>query len=930
MFRAIYGLLMALSIWVLASAEAELGLVAHYAFDDGQGTVARDSSGNGLHGRILGGVKWAKIPVGGALELDGRNGYVDCGKNFSHHIENAATLMLWCRPATLHGGLINWSVGGGNLDERLVLGIHTYRPSILTGVYLSDGKRWQSAHSEPLKADEWTHLILTFDGNAVSVYRDAILVTYSRQAVMPNITDIPLWLGRCQGMGKEYFHGLVDEVRIYNRALSLDEVRSNYLRDAAARGKDTGAFERMNLQVVPRPAVGKIVVALDASGMYPLPGDGRFAVDLLTEDSRPVQKVEIPRIPANRREEAVLDVRALRPGRYRIRAAVVAADGETVGKPAEAAVSWAGVPAAFRNVKLLNNLVWEFVNVEADAARPLASKHSFNLPCDRWVFFRAVADVPADGIAWVGLDRTARSAAIFVHGVADAGKPLEAMRFLKAGEHAVFLGAQGQAVFRRLVVRAIPALGFCKFGYHPRVGPYGPYDWAYLDKHVAPHVNYIVGAGSDNQNDIVKEWKGRGKKWLIECGVPGFVNAPKDITTAEGAYKYWASHRAFTDPLIDGGLADEFLTRTPKEKYEVWTEAVRLLAKDEKLRGKKLYPYCTGTLPTLDHCRKFVEAAIETGGTIAWERYQIEKPTEEGARSFIEAQLKHSLLVWEKAIPDCRKHMIIVLGYLCTITAETQSIYPSVDFKYYLDMQCHLIANDPTFEGLYGLQTYTSGYADDETVRWICRLFRHYFIEGNTEMLSKRYGLKYNPAHLKNPDFADGMKGWDVRSAEEGSVATKSQPGYARMQGRMGTSFGDQFLWTKRSEKRPNVIRQKAVGLVPGKLYSLKLVTGNYDELQAGKSKKVRHGVSVTIDNVTMVNEKSFIHIQPNLYCYFIPPFSATNSFWFNHHHYVFRAKGEAATVTIMDWQNEKEPGAPIGQELMFNFVEMQPYYGEE
>ena len=41
-------------------------------------------------------------------------------------------------------------------------------------------------------------------------------------------------------------------------------------------------------------------------------------------------------------------------------------------------------------------------------------------------------------------------------------------------------------------------------------------------------------------------------------------------------------------------------------------------------------------------------------------------------------------------------------------------------------------------------------------------------------------------------------------------------------------------------------------------------------------------------------------------------------------------AKGEPATVTIKDWQNEKEPGGPVGQELMLNFAEMHPYYGEE
>jgi hypothetical protein len=45
-----------------------------------------------------------------------------------------------------------------------------------------------------------------------------------------------------------------------------------------------------------------------------------------------------------------------------------------------------------------------------------------------------------------------------------------------------------------------------------------------------------------------------------------------------------------------------------------------------------------------------------------------------------------------------------------------------------------------------------------------------------------------------------------------------------------------------------------------------------------------------------------------------------------NYHFWVFRAKDRTAKLTISDWADERETGGPIGQELMVNFVEVQPY----
>ena len=52
------------------------GLVGRWTFDEGKGAIAGDSSGRDNHGKIMGGAKWAKGKIGGALEFDGSDDFV--------------------------------------------------------------------------------------------------------------------------------------------------------------------------------------------------------------------------------------------------------------------------------------------------------------------------------------------------------------------------------------------------------------------------------------------------------------------------------------------------------------------------------------------------------------------------------------------------------------------------------------------------------------------------------------------------------------------------------------------------------------------------------------------------------------------------------------------------------------------------------------
>ena len=61
-----------------------------------------------------------------------------------------------------------------------------------------------------------------------------------------------------------------------------------------------------------------------------------------------------------------------------------------------------------------------------------------------------------------------------------------------------------------------------------------------------------------------------------------------------------------------------------------------------------------------------------------------------------------------------------------------------------------------------------------------------------------------------------------------------------------------------------------------------------------------------------------------------VPPFSRTRQPWINYYWRIFRAKTPTAKLTISDWATRDEPGGPVGQEWIYNFIEVQPYLAAE
>lgn len=597
-------------------------------------------------------------------------------------------------------------------------------------------------------------------------------------------------------------------------------------------------------------------------------------------------------------------------------------------------------PGSVAGARRLNNFAAELLGLSQRDVR-MGREWKFNHPRDGWVFVRNTANLQTGGKLSISVEAVSpgpsagaphptksshASKFVWVH-----EKPGEAtqegMRFLPAGGYTVRLQPERSAKLESLVIRAIPELIFCKFQYDPFISPHGPYDWAFVQKHIAAHANCIVGSGAAEHGEFVKSWRQQGKRWIVECGVPALDG--KQPLTADEAYVYWARNVGFTDPLLDGVVADEFLRNRPGMKYPEWTEAVRRIRAADAFRRKFFYPYCTAIYRD-PASAEFLRTVMQSGYPFAWEVYLQEQPDEAAARQHLEAKLASEMRRWRVALTNCEKNMVLCFGYMSLPTTETLNMNPAVDYKVWMDMQFQHVATDPAFDGLYGLMEYTCGYADEETVRWAARLYRHYGIEGNTVLLSPSLGFNYRPGHIENPDFADGTNGWTVAPAEAESVEAKTLKGYGWLQGRYPrTPLGDTFLWTKRSAHKPNLVSQEIRHLQPGKLYSLKLVTADYQELQRGKSVEQKHAVTIALDDVTVLSPKSFQHVNANNYAHQLGAFNEQNKAWMNYHSCVFRAIGQTAKLVVSDWGGVEGPGGPVGQELMFNFIELQPYWAE-
>jgi hypothetical protein len=209
-------------ILVLSLAvSTQADLVAYWSFDEGSGTTAYDSSGNGLDGTLNGDPQWVIGKVGGALEFDGDDS-VEIPHNDLLSITDEITITAWTYMNANASGEMSIVSKGGWAANDLPYELTETPGGVIFWQFYDDGGRDTCAPSSP-PAEEWHHIAATYDGQIFKCYIDGELADEWAYAGTMPVNTASVTIGQ-RSRGGTYFNGIIDEVAIFNRALSEDEI----------------------------------------------------------------------------------------------------------------------------------------------------------------------------------------------------------------------------------------------------------------------------------------------------------------------------------------------------------------------------------------------------------------------------------------------------------------------------------------------------------------------------------------------------------------------------------------------------------------------------------------------------------------------------------------------------------------------------------
>ena len=204
--------------------------IAHWKFDEGSGEIAYDSSGNGNDGTLVNGPQWVSGVNGTALEFDGIDNYVEIDGGGVFDVSNIS-VSGWFNIDDVTEGenqilVARWFSSGSDDNAFSFVILDTKKPRFS----LSLGEDVTSCSSDTaLNLDEWHLLLATYDGSNIKIYIDDVLDKTCSATGIISTSSAPLMIGAHDfDSDRQPFNGKIDEVAIWNRALSSEEISELY------------------------------------------------------------------------------------------------------------------------------------------------------------------------------------------------------------------------------------------------------------------------------------------------------------------------------------------------------------------------------------------------------------------------------------------------------------------------------------------------------------------------------------------------------------------------------------------------------------------------------------------------------------------------------------------------------------------------------
>ncbi len=201
------------------------GLVAAYNFEDTGSSNAIDISGQGNHGTLKGATQVTTGRFGKALAFDGINDWVTINDAASLDLTTGMTLEAWVFPTTSSGTRDILIKEGAGVDIYNLYA-RNWRGLPEANIFLGGINQTAEEGGAALAPNVWTHLAGTYDGTSLWLFVNGTEVARTPMSGLITTSAGPLRIGGNSLWG-EFFKGRIDEVRVYNRALSATEINTD-------------------------------------------------------------------------------------------------------------------------------------------------------------------------------------------------------------------------------------------------------------------------------------------------------------------------------------------------------------------------------------------------------------------------------------------------------------------------------------------------------------------------------------------------------------------------------------------------------------------------------------------------------------------------------------------------------------------------------
>lgn len=230
-------------------ADYTSNLVGHWKLDDGSGTNANDSSASNRDGTLINTPSWTTGQLGGAVDFNGSSQYIDLGTHSELQVSGDMTVAAW-----INADAISGTPGDGNsvlvcltaglqvsynfaLGESNNFGLGWTNDAGVADSWATDG--------DPLATGAWFHIAAVRSSGNVTFYVNGDLVSGTHATGAQSVTTAggQAAIGSLGIYPAFFFDGRIDDVRLYSRALTADDIEALHLSavDAAVDVDGAGA-----------------------------------------------------------------------------------------------------------------------------------------------------------------------------------------------------------------------------------------------------------------------------------------------------------------------------------------------------------------------------------------------------------------------------------------------------------------------------------------------------------------------------------------------------------------------------------------------------------------------------------------------------------------------------------------------------------------